>query len=300
MKERMMSGKPTVYIVGLNFETKKKAFEIEEGTDNYLFVPEYCAKIQATGKIMLMGPYYDKNDNISKDFSQGIGIYTIGNDGKITSKTYNNWSKDIGKYLPLNEKGKIDDIGYLFFHNIIQASNGNLFVVGEGYKRQADALGIGLNVLMAAGGHISSGGNTKLKITDMVVMEFGPDFKIKGATIQEKHHSDFHTQLADLNSQHLVALLIKVYGGFDYAFTTSDKDVNTFSVCYRDYERSDDYKWQTFNIMRYNGKKFVNDKIQLSSKATHMKVFPAKSGFVLIMEYYKKEKKIDLRMEKIS
>ena len=76
--------------------------------------------------------------------------------------------------------------------------------------------------------------------------------------------------------------------------------MNSFSVCFRNYERSADYKGQTFEILRYNGAKFVNDKIQLSSKATHMKVLPAKPGFVLIMEYYRKQKKIDLRMEKIG
>ena len=295
-KKGRYSGSPTVFVVGLNFETKKKAFEIEEGRDNYLFVPEYCTKLVADGRLMLIGPYFNKTDNISKDFSLGIGIYTVGNDGKIISKTYNNWSQDIGKYLPTNEKGKIDDVGYLFFHNIIQASDGNLFVVGEGYKRVADALGIANGILSAK----PIGGYSKLKITDMVIMEFGQDFKIKGATIQEKHHSFFHSDAVDMVSQHLLALVIKAYGGFDYAFTTSDKDVNSFSVCYRNYERTSDYKGQTFEILRYNGTKFVNDKIQLSSKATHMKVLPAKPGFVLIMEYYKKEKKIDLRMEKIG
>jgi hypothetical protein len=301
-KEKLNSGKPTVFVVGLNFETKKKVFEIEEGRDNYLFVPEYCAKVVSSGKLMLIGPYFNKTDNIAKDFSLGIGIYTIGDDGKILTKTYNNWTQDIGKYLPLNEKGKIDDVGYLFFHNIIQASDGNLFVVGEGYKREADAVGIGLTALsiVARGRPMGDVGVTKIKITDMVVMEFGPDFKIKGANIQEKHHSNFRTEAADFNSQHLLALAIKAYGGFDYAFTTSDKDVNTFSFCYRNYERTDEYKGQTFEILRYNGTKFVNDKIQLSSKATRMIVLPAKPGFVLIVEYYKKEKKIDTRLEKIG
>ena len=296
----MSSGKPNIFIVGINFETKKKAFEIEEGRDNYLFIPEYCTKLSYSGKLAIIGPYFNKTDNIVKDFSLGIAIYTIDDDGKILSKAYNNWAQDISKYLPLNEKGKIDDIGYLFFHNIIQSNDGNIFVVGEGYKRTADALGIGLNALSLLGGRINSGGNTKIKITDMVIMEFGNDFKIKGATVQEKHHSDFHNEYSDLNSQHLVALLIKAYGGFDYAFTTADKDVKTFSVCYRDYERTSEYKGQTFNVLKYNGTKFLTDKIQLSSKATHMVVLPAKPGFVLIMEYFKKDKKIDLRMEKMN
>ena len=248
----------------------------------------------------MIGPYFDKNDNVIKDFSKGVAIFVVDNKGKFITKTYNSWAGDIGKYLPLNEKGKIDDIGYLFFHNVIQASNGSSFIIGEGYKRVIDAGGIALGLLAAAGGGRSGTGVTKINITDMVVLEFGPNYKIKGATIKPKHHTAFHTEYADFNSQHALALIMNMWGYFDYAFTLSDKNVDNFSFCYSDYERSSDYKGQTFNLLRYNGQKFVSDKIQLASKATNMKVLPAKLGYVMIQEYFRKEKKISLRLEKVN
>ncbi len=294
-KRTKAANKPKISIVGLNFETQKKAFEIEEGEDEYIFLPEYCTNTKG-GNNLLIGPYYNKKDNLVKDFSKGIAIYVIDNNGKTISKAYNNWASDIGKYLPLNEKGKIDDIGYLFFHNVIQASNGSSYVIGEGYKRVADGFGIANNIL--SGG--LQGGNTKIKITDMVVLEFGPDYKIKSASIHNKRHSDFLNNAIDLYSQHAFALIIKAMGSFDYAFTLSDKEANNFSFCYRDYEKSSEYKGQTFNMLRFTGKKFVTDKIQLTTKATNMKVLPAKLGYVMIQEYFRKEKKISLRLEKVN
>ncbi|MEO7394157.1 MAG: DUF6770 family protein [Chitinophagaceae bacterium] len=73
-----------------------------------------------------------------------------------------------------------------------------------------------------------------------------------------------------------------------------------FSVCYGDWVRSSDYKGQTFNSIRYNGSKFSTDIIELKSKASSMKVFPAKAGSVMIMEYFRKDKRLDFRLEKLG
>ncbi|KAI9433628.1 hypothetical protein F5148DRAFT_1295414 [Russula earlei] len=299
-KDRAMSGKTTASIIGLNYETKKKVFELDGSKDKFNFVPQYCTKLENSSNLLFMGSYFSKTDDIVRDFSQGLAIYIISPTGQVVSSTYNSWAKDIGKYVNLNEKGKIDDIGYLFFHNIIQSSNGKLFAVGEGYKRVADAAGIAVNALSMLGGRVNGGGNTKIKVTDMVILQFTPDYKIAGATIQQKNSNSFHTMYADLNSQHALALYVKALGGFDYAFTTADKEVNSFAICYNDYERSSDYKGETFHTMRYNGTKFSNDKLELASKASSLKVFPAKPGSVMIMEYFKKEKRLNLRLEKVN
>ena len=89
-------------------------------------------------------------------------------------------------------------------------------------------------------------------------------------------------------------------GAFDYEFTTGEPDNSSFAICYSNYERSSDYKGQTFDAIRYNGKKFTTDKIPLKSKASSMKVFPAKAGSVMILEYFKKDKRLDLRLEKLG
>lgn len=301
-KDRAMSGKFTSHLIGINFVTKKKVFDIDDSKDTYTFVPSSVVPVKGKSEILIMGSYFDKSDNIMKDFSKGLAVYTINSTGAVLTKTYNSWQEDFAKYLPLNAKGKIDNIGFLYIHKLIQSPDGKMFVVGEGYKRQANAGGIALKTLGAlAGARTSAVGVTKIIVTDMVIMEFNDKYKVKNATIYDKTNNTVESSSAsDYNSQHMIALAVKMNGGFDYEFTTGDADNSNFAVCYSDWVRSSDYKGQTFNAINYNGNKFSTDKIELKSKASRMKVFPAKSGSIMIMEYFRKDKRLDFRLEKLG
>ncbi|NII26945.1 hypothetical protein HB364_17780 [Pseudoflavitalea sp. X16] len=299
-RKRALSGKMAASLIGLNFVTKKKEFEIDAEGSDYKFVPTSVVKLSGTGKILVMGSYFDLNANIAKDASLGLGLYEIDSKGKVLSKTYNSWGGDLAKYLPTNAKGKIDDVGFLYIHKLLKAPNGKLFVVGEGYKRKASALGIGLAVL-SGGRSTGSTGVTKIVITDMVMMEFNDKYKVTNATIYDKTQNDATlSAISDYNSQHAIAMMLKMVGAFDYEFTTGEPDNSSFTICYSDYVRSSEYKGQTFNAIRYNGSKFTTDKIELKSKASNMRVFPAKAGSVMILEYFKKDKRLDLRLEKLG
>ena len=288
------------HLVGINFVTKKKQWEIDGTGDQYNLVPSSVVPMDS-GKLMLMASYYDKDQNIVKDFSRGLAIYEITTSGKVLSKTYNTWAGDFARYLPTNSKGKIDDVGYLYIHKLIRTPDHRLFVVGEGYKRQANGVGIAMNALAIMGGGSTNAGVTKIVITDMVMMEFDSKYKIANATIYDKtKNTAIATNMADYNSQHMLAVLLKALGAFDYAFTTGDADNSNFAVCYSDWERSSEYHGQTFNAIRYNGKKLTTDKIELKSKASMMHVFPAKGGSIMIMEYFKKDKRLDFRLEKLG
>ena len=297
-KHRALSTTATAHLVGINIFTKKKQFEIEQNDEKYQFVATNVVPVQGSSEIMMMGSYFDKDANIVKDYSMGLAIYKIDSRGNSISKAYNSWTGEFAKYLPTNSKGKIDNIGFLFIHKVMMTPDGKMFAVGEGYKRQASALGIAMTVL---GGGRSSFGVTKMVVTDMVMMEFDNKFKVKNAMIFDKSHNDaVLSNMSDYNSQHTIALLIKAAGGFDYEFTTGEADNSTFTICYSDYERSKDYHGQTFNSIHYNGNKFSTDKIELKSKAKMMRVFPAKAGSVMIMEYFKKDKRLDFRLEKLG
>ncbi|MDO6432002.1 hypothetical protein Q4E93_15480 [Flavitalea sp. BT771] len=295
-KNHALSGNVTTHLVGINFVTKKKQFDIDYAADNYKLMPTYVAPLEGTANVLVIGPYYDKDDNVGKDFSKGLAIYEMTTAGKFVNKTYNSWTEDFSKYLATNRKGKIDDVGFLYIHKVIRTPDHKMFIVGEGYKRQASAGGIALSVL--AGGNM---GVTKIVVTDMVMMEFDGKYKVKGATIYDKTNNTAIAGVAsDYNSQHTLAIYLKMIGAFDYDFTTGEADNSNFAVCYSDYERSSDYKGQTFNAIKYNGSKFTTDKIPLKSKASTLKVFPAKAGSVMILEYFKKDKRLDFRLEKLG
>lgn len=300
-KDRVLSGKMKATLVGINYMTRKKVFELEDTDDKYIYLPTTVIPAKEKGQLLVIGSYFIKGDNIAKDFSKGMAVITMNSEGKILNKTYNSWAGDFGKYLSTNNKGKIDNVGFLYIHKVIQTPEGKTFIVGEGYKRQANAAGIAGTVLTTALGGRSNMGVTKIVVTDFVMMELDKNYKLSGATVYEKNNRTVEASSAsDFNSQHQIALMVKMMGGFDYEFTTGEADNSTFTVCYSNYEKSSEYKGQTFNAVRYNGSKFNTDKIELKSKASRSRVFPAKPGSVMIMEYFKKEKRLDFRLEKLG
>ncbi|HTF30135.1 MAG TPA: DUF6770 family protein [Flavitalea sp.] len=300
-KNRALSGGISSHLVGINFATRKLAFDIaDDESEEYKFVPTNVVHLKEQNKIMVMGNYFQQNAKIMKDHSEGLAIFEINTKGKILTKKYNSWAGDFAKHLPVNRKGKVESLGYLFIHKMINNPDGKLFVVGEGYKRQANAAGIALTALSIAGGR-SNVGVTKIVVTDMVMMEFDSKYQLANASIFEKTNNTAEAStMSDYNSQHAIALYLKGMGAFDYEFTTTESDNSNFSVCFSDWVRSKEYKGKTFNSIRYNGDKYVTDKIELKSAASSMKVFPAKAGSVLILEYFKKAKKIEFRLERIG
>jgi len=301
-RNKLMSGKTTSHLVGINFVTKKKVFELDWENDKFLLVPSNIVTVKGSNKILVMGSYFDKGDNVAKDHSKGLAVYEMDGKGHVLNKTYNSWALDFARHLPSTTKGKVDRVGFLYIHKMIQAPGGKMFAVGEGYKRKASAGGIALTALnAAAGGYNGAVGVTKIVTTDLVVMEFNDKYKLTNATIYEKRDNDAEVSgMSDYYSQHMIAMYLKAAGAFDYEFTTGDAGNSNFTICYSDWVKGADYKGKTFNTLRYNGTRFTQDKIELKSKASKMQVFPAKAGSVMILEYFKKEKRLDLRLEKLG
>jgi hypothetical protein len=254
------------------------------------------------GKAYLYGEYFDKCGNVMKDKSKGFAFVGVDETGKTLSEKYSSWSVDLGKHLGTSSNGKIDDFGFMFLHNMVQTEDGSIYAIGEGYKKAASGLGIASTVLVAAAGGSTSMSTIKLKVTDMLVIKFDPDFTVKEASIYKK--SDNDVQLAsgsEFMSTQMLGKAVKYgYGAFDYAYTQVNKDHSSFSVCYSDYERGKNYKGATFNSITYNDGKLTQDKIQTKSDATRSIVLPARQGQVLIMDYYRKDKKLDLHFEKLN
>ena len=78
------------------------------------------------------------------------------------------------------------------------------------------------------------------------------------------------------------------------------KNNASFSSAYTDYEKSKGYKGLVFHSISYNEGKITTDQINLKTEASQMLVLPGKSGSVLLIEYFKKDKKLAFRMEKMN
>lgn len=269
--------------------------------EDYKFYPMNISTIAGASDILLLGTYYEPDGKVMKDASLGLAAWTISNTGKIMAKKYNSWENEIGKYLSTDKKGRVSDVGYIFFHKVLQTSDGNFYAIGEGYKKVVSGLGVAVNILSALGGGRSGISNFKIKVTDLVTIQFNNKFDVKGAQIFDKYNNSIELPAgAGYLSPHMMALMIKAWRGFDYDFTQTNKEHSRFSVGYSDYEKSKDFTGKTFHSISYDGGKVTTDRIELTSKAKWLKVFPAKAGSVMIMEYFKKDKKLEMRLEKMN
>lgn len=293
----LMDQKPESSIIGLDLETGRQIFE--KPTDSkYRFYPASLSLLN-NGKGYIYGEYFDQNANIAKDKSLGFAFWGVDEKGKILSEKYCSWSVDMGKYLDVTSKGKIDDFGYMYLHNILQTSDGSIYAIGEGYKKVASALGIASKFL-TRNGAVSA---IKIKVTDMIMIKFDPDFNVKEAKVYEKNSNSIELPGGmEFVSGPLLGKMIKYnYGGFDYEYTQINKDVSSFNVCYSDYVKGKDYKGATFNSITYNEGKITTDKLNTKAESgRRYMILPNKQGHVVLVEYNRKEKKMIMHVEKLN
>jgi hypothetical protein len=282
----LMDGNPDSYILGLDMETGKQLFENPTDNAKYKFYPASMSVLN--GKAVVFGEYFNPNGNIAKDKSLGFTFIGVDEKGAILSEKYCSWDLELGRYLDVSSKGKISDFGYMYVHSILQSNDGNVFAIGEGYKKVASALGIASKILTRGGG-VSA---VKIKVTDMILIKFDKDFNVKDAKIYDKNSNNIELQNgSEFVSAPLLGKLIKYnYGGFDYSYCQINKDNTAFTICYSDYEKGKNYKGGTFNSISYNEGKVTTDKINTKSDATRTGVLPGKQGQELHLDYYKKAK----------
>ena len=203
---------------------------------------------------------YYYDKEMSDGINKGFAIYSIYSTGKVRGKKFNVWENDLAKYLPLEGKGQFSGLGSLLFEKVICTNDGKIFLIGEGVQLKQKS-----NVLL----------------TDMAIIEMDKNINIANATVFKKTHN-------------------RTFGDFDYEFSTNDFEKSNFNVLFKDYLQKDGKENLAYSNISYNDGKFAASKINLNSKADVMKVFPAKAGSIMIFEYFKKEKRIDIRLEKLG
>lgn len=288
--------KPESYVMGLDIETGKVVFDNSTEKSKYKFFP--ASMFVMNGTAYMFGEYFDPNENIFKAKSNGFAFWAINEKGNITSEKYISWASDLGKFIGVNSNGKIDDFGFMFLHNMVQTNDGSIYAVGEGYKKVISALGMAARIV-SSNADISI---LKIKITDMILIKFDKNFNVTDAKIYSKNPNSLELPSTyEFVSTPLMGKLIKyMYGEFDYAYTQTNKDGSSFTVCYSDYERSKNYRGATFNSISYNDGVITTDKIQTKSSANRSIVLPSSQGQVLIVEYFRKDKRLELHLEKLN
>jgi len=111
-------------------------------------------------------------------------------------------------------------------------------------------------------------------------------------------------QGAAYGSPGLMALYNKMFGGFDYAYTQLLGDNSTFTMSYLSREKEDGkgakQSFLNFVSRTVGEKDYIKDKFPFKTESTWLSYHPAKPGYVVIMEYFKKEKRLDVHMEQVN
>ncbi|WP_299125068.1 DUF6770 family protein [uncultured Winogradskyella sp.] len=293
-KKSALSNTVNMKIVVLDINTGKKLFEKDYNRDDN---PRLITNAFLTEEknLVLLGEYFKKGKNIVKDKSEGLFAQVVDMSGNLISDVKADWENTINKLMPADSNGKKKKSTYVYFHDVIRTQNGSYYAIGEKYRKTVSLKGTLLT------GRIGSG-MTQLTITDAVFFEFDKSFNLKEIHKIEKGKSRA-PNLADFGSPQLNAHALKTFGAFDYEYTQIDKDRDRFYAMFIDYERLKGEKNKlAFKAVMYNDGELSQDKIYLeqSKGRVSFRVLPAKLGHVMIVEYNKKEKTLDIHLEKLN
>lgn len=280
-----------------------KTLVIDANTGKLLFDREYSkdknprmisnAYINNNNSIVLLGEYFKEGDNIFDDQSQGLFSEEINLSGQTNKEVLVSWKNDVSKFY--KPQGDDKEIGHIYFHSIVKTEAGDIYAIGEKYKKTASASGIAMAILSKG-----QSATTQLTITDAVAFQFDSNFKLKDIKIFEKGKSRVPC-LTDFGSPQLNANAMKNQGAFDYVFTQIDKKNDRFYSCFVDYERLSGEKNKfAFKTIIYDEGSLSQDKIYLSNEDQDFRVLAGKVGYVALIEYNKKNKEINLHLEKLN
>ena len=264
-KGSIYTDKPEIFIVGLDLNTGKELFK-KPGDSKYKILPKGL-KILNDGNGYLYGSYYNLGADINKDKAVGFALWKIKEDGSITDEKYISWDNGFNEYLNISSKGRIQGVGYIHFHNIVQLTSGDLFVLAEGYAKALDPTTVFTMAFLG----FSPGGKGFLKTvnTDMILIKLDSTCKVKDVTIYDKKNSDF----------------------FGYSSTQTNSRNNSFSFWYLSNKKD------LFNTINVNADKITTNKIKINTKTSRSLLMPASNGLILFLEYFRNEKKIEMHFE---
>jgi hypothetical protein len=303
-KEKLMSMKFDTYILFTDVETGEQVARIESKDAKYARAPIGVSYDAGRKEYFIYGEYFLPKDNTIKDKSQGFYFATYDAKGVLQKQGYSSWTKDIATKVPMGKNGKFDDNTNVTIHKMIRTADGKIFAIGEQFKKVVSGGAVALNMLAAASGNVDSDvSNVKIELHDMMIFEFDENLKIKKVQVVDKDKTNvLLAKGMGMYGASFLAFYLKMTGDFNYAFTSVSPDAKTFNSAYVNFDKDKETgrNYLIGNIAYNKEQKITIDKIKLTTKPTWFNALPAKPGYIVIFEYFKKEKKIDIRLEKLN
>jgi hypothetical protein len=267
-----------------NISDGKQVFRVPMATAKYKLSLADVSFDKEKQQFIVFGEYFNKDENVIKSKSQGFITVVLDMQGKVISEKVNAWKTDINKLVATKDKETFEDTDILF-HEFIRTNDGQVFAIGEQYKKSGPPMAVKLNVY------------------NMVIFQFDADFSIKKVHVFEKDKNPVALPPGMLvTSSKLLSYIAKSFGGFDFVFSQTSADNSTFVVTYINYDREKGEKGKNVlgSVIYTPEKVFTVDKLPLVRKSSSFFIYRAKEGYVLVNEYFPKEKRMDSRLEKLN
>ncbi len=307
VKKNWNTNKLNFYLQGLDHETGHEVF-FTGLKGNYHTQPLNAYYDFETGIINVLGLYYAPDEKVYKDNGVGLANIQLSKSGEIIENKYLSWTHEFREFMDIDNEGKVsseDKRGFMYFHEIFKQPDGTIMAIAEQYRKAVSGAGIALNVLAAATGSYSSAGVTKMVIGDLIVFRFDPEFNVQSVDFIEKGKRDFLLPAGyDFSNIHLVSEYINDVGGFGYLYLSQLGFEKIPMVAYVDWQRSEaslQKNWN-FSVSIFEEGQIKKDYVEFRPPGQNVirRVLPGKPGHILVYDYSKTNKSLDIHLEKIN
>ena len=295
-KSGMMSKKIDSYMVVIDAATGKKIMDlpVETSKTEQLSLGSFTFD-PAKREFVAMGEYYKLNDKPFVNKSEGFYLKRFSESGQPTlSKNYG-WHNEVRAAMPAEALPSLE-AGYVnYAQSIVRGANGKTYIVAEQYKVVADGLGIAMAMMGSRGVGVQKG-----KISNMMVFALDPSYKLTDVKFYPKDESQ--ATLPGIGATGLMGVYLKATGQFDYQFMQKNDANSQFNAVYINYDKEKGEKTKKIigNMAFGDNGQFKLDKIDMTSSATASYLYPAKPGYLMMLDYLKKEKKVGMKLVKVN
>ena len=300
-RDGMLSRKATSYMVALDAKTGKKLLDlpVETSATEQLSLSSFTFDAEKR-EFLAVGEYYKLDDKPFVNKSQGFYVKRFSEAGKPVSTKNYGWHNEVAALMPAEAKASLEDNYVNFNQSILKGANGHMFVVAEQFKIVGDGLGIAANILN--GGHTNAS-VSKGKVGNLLIFELDQDAKLANVKFYPKTVTNAELPAGTgFMGAGLLGQIMKMQGDFDYQFVQKNDDNSKFNVVYVNFDKEKGEAAKTYvgNIAFGDNGKYTVDKIEMPAGPTASYLYPAKPGYVLIADYLKKKKTLDMRLVKVN
>jgi hypothetical protein len=300
-RDGMLSRKTTSYMVALDAKTGKKLLDlpVETSPTEQLSLSSFTFDADKR-EFVAVGEYYTLDAKPFVDKSLGFYVKRFAENGKPVSTKNYGWQNEVAALMPAEAKASLEDRYVNYNHAVVKGANGRMYIVAEQFKIVGDALGIASSVLNGGGGKASV---SKGKIANLLVFELDPEAKLTSVKFFPKTVTNAELPAGTgFMSAGILGQLMKIRGDFDYQFIQKKDDNTQFNVVYVNFDKEKGESAKTYigNIAFGDNGKYVTDKIELNAGPTYSYLYPAKPGYVMITDYYKKKKQVGMKLVKLN